>query len=146
MNQEESVILKVYLTRCNLPQIVGIYGINDKNGRRLTNYDCGNEPRMSLYCELTLSSGRVVYSLEPYLPAILFLGKKEGDIIEVSEPKGYKFMLCQQTGGDTRKFEDVFRDKFANDLYKLFPSINYKPEISFSKQSSMFKKFKGRIN
>lgn len=132
-------IYNVYLTRANKPQITGTYPKNDKQGRRLSNYGCGEEPCVSVYCEITNENNRIVYSLEPYIPAEIFLNKKEGDIVEAGK---YLFKLQQRTKGDTRNFEDVFNSKFSEGFYKTFPSINFTPEISCNKQVDMLKKFR----
>lgn len=114
-------------------------------------YGCGEHLQVVVDCLFRDEEGyNPGDKIDHYLPALLFVGKKEGDTLEVSLKtrnggKRTVTLILDQTnpdyGGDNANpFEDVFKDIITTKRSTCSPGY-YTPELSKEEQTRIFNEF-----
>jgi hypothetical protein len=134
--------------------IVGQAGVDDTEGRNWGNYGTSGGLLVSVRCWITslscqnwaLHSHRHfgAYGIDSRLPAELFLGKKEGDVVTFNFKGRYIRLHCRQLPYKygNRKFEEAMLMCISN--FGTCSPNYYTPPLSYEDQVIMFTEFKKR--
>lgn len=145
----EGDVYHVALVHYKMAEIAGMKE-TDLYGRYYSDYGCGTSPQVSVHCRITDPEGYTVsgYCIDELLPAILFIGKKEGDQIKVPiAGKEITLILDQNRIGDSNfehRFEDVITKQYIDGekrTYSISTPRYYTPNISRERQHQMYLDF-----